>query len=212
MAVLDTHWPTRRSAMATSTDEPLPYGVTWPIFFTWKEWVHFQGCDWKSLRIACLPGITYASSGALVGLAAMQGASNAESQVMLTLSFTTMQVLVCILCVPVPTPGRCRLNCEGCLAGVTDAFSTQEAMLRLMSSAEGVSRSRLAPDIVLECQTLKALADARLMLHTYFPWAMGLASHVTGNVISRETPADVLIMEAGSPPAVCDSLELFSLD
>ena len=85
-------------------------------------------------------------------------------------------------------------------------------MLQLMSSAEGVSRSRLAPDLVLECQTLKALADARLMLHTYFPWAMGLASHVTGNVISRETPADLLTMEAGSPPGICDSLELFSLD
>ena len=85
-------------------------------------------------------------------------------------------------------------------------------MLQLMASAEGVSRSELAPDLVLECQSLKALADARLILHTYFSWALGLASHVTGGVISRETPADVLIIEAGSATSVCDSLELFSLD
>ena len=97
-------------------------------------------------------------------------------------------------------------------AGVEHAYSAQEAMLQLMSSIEGVSRSRTAPDLVLECETLKALADARLILHTFFPWALGLATHVTGNVISRELPADVLVVEPGSPPGVCDSLDIFGLD
>ena len=93
-----------------------------------------------------------------------------------------------------------------------DAFSVQEAILRLMASLDGVQRSSLAPDLVIECRNLQALGEVRLLLHTYFAWAMGLALHVTGNVISRETPADVLIVEPGSPPVVCDTLELFRLD
>ena len=97
-------------------------------------------------------------------------------------------------------------------AGVLDAFSVQEAILRLMASLDGVKRSPLAPELVLECRNLQALAEARLIVHTYFAWALGLATHVMGNVISRETPADVLIVEPGSPPIVCDALEVFRLD
>ena len=95
---------------------------------------------------------------------------------------------------------------------MTDAPTVLEGMLRLMASLEGVSRSEKAPNNVLIFDTGSAMGEARLAVHTFFAWAIGIAPHVTGTVFSRAQPAEMALVEKGSPFDVSNTLQFFVID